>query len=159
MSSSDLMMRKPDYFAKPVHAGVVAALAGLTTSAASDTGIAVDKLAVVAGKHFQGVLLELPTQVILDSGQNQIVALTLQDSLTSASGFAALSTGSTTFSNTSTTTGVVTRGVAILAVNMVNARQWLRAKVVFTGSAADTGGDQDASNFTLTFTGPNEGPV
>ena len=157
--SSDLMFRAPDYFSKPVHGGVVAALAGLTTSAASDTGIAVDKLAVVAGKHFQGITLSLPVQVLLDSGQNQVVGLTLEDSLTSASGFASFTTGSTTLNNATTVTGVTTRALVSVSTNLISARQWLRAKVIFTGSAADTGGNQDASNFTLTFFGANENPV
>jgi len=156
---NDLQFRLPTHIAKPIHGGVVAALAGLTTTAASDTGIAVDKRAVTAERQFQGVLLSLPVQVLLDSGQNTVVALTLQDSLTSASGFATLATGNTTFSNTTTVTGVVTRGVANLGTNALSAKRWLRAKVTFLGSAADTGGNQDASNFTLTFMGSSENPA
>jgi hypothetical protein len=153
------MFRKPDYFTKPVHGGIVALRALLSTGAASATGLTVDKLAVVAGKHFQGVLLELPVQVLLDSGQSQTVALTLNDSSASGGTYASFATGSTVFTNSTTVTGVTVRGVAALAVNLIGAKQWVRANVVFTGSASDTGGDQDASNFTLNFVGPNESPA
>lgn len=156
---NNLAFRDPDYFAKPVYAGVIDALTGLTTSAVTDTGIAVDKRAASTGKQFQGVLLQLPVQVILDSGQSQAVALTLQHSDASSSGFATLATETTTITNASTSTGVVSRGVAKVSANALSAKRWLRGRVVFTGSAADTGGDQNASAMTMTFFGSNEEPV
>lgn len=154
-----LMFRDPDYFAKPIFAGVVAALAGLTTSAVTDTGIAVDKRAASTGKQFQGVQLALPVQVLLDSGQSQAVALTLQHSDASSSGYATLATETTTLTNSTTDTGVTTRALAKVSANVLSAKRWVRGRVVFTGSDADTGGNQDASALVMTFMGANEEPV
>ena len=154
-----LAMRKLDHSVKFVPGGAVALLAGLTTSAVNDTGIAVDKRAVSTGKQFQGVTLTLPVEVVLDSGQSQAVDLTIQDSDASSSGWADLATGTTTLNNGTTTTGVTTRAVATLSANALSAKRWVRGQVTFTGSAADTGGDQAASAFTLAFSGANEEPV
>jgi len=157
---NDLAFRKPDHFSEPVHGGPVAARTLLSTGAASDTGVAVDKRAVSAGKQFQGVLLTLPVEVTtMASGQSVSVVLTLQDSDASSSGWATLATAAALSVGTTTTTTGTARGVARLATNLLSAKRWLRPKVVFTGSASDTGTDQTAANFQLTFMGANEEPV
>lgn len=151
--------RNPSNVAFPVFGGIVAAAAGLTTADASATGIAVDQLAVVAGKKFEGVLLTLPIQQILDSGQSLVVGLALGHCTASGGTYSDLATANTTIQNTGTATGVTKTGVAKLSTSIVGAKRWLRANVQFTGSVADTGGDRNATVFELTFFGPDYGPA
>ena len=155
-----LAHRDASFYAKPVHAGVSTLLAGLTTTAVVDTGIAVDKRAVTTGRLFQGVELQLPVEVLLDSGQSTVVTLTLQHSDASSSGFATLGTATTlTLSHdASTSTGLTVRGMARVSENALAGKRWLRGTSSILGSAADTGGNQAASVYTMLFTGPNEGP-
>lgn len=153
-----LEARDPSFFSKAAFAGTWAAAAGLTTGVATATGVkAINQLTVSTGKKFEGVKVDVPIEVILDSGQSLTVILQMQHSSASASGFSSLGdAATTTVQNATTATGVVSQGIASVSASLVNAKKFVRVQATRQGSAADTGGDITASAFTANFFGANE---
>lgn len=159
-----IKFRNPAFDAKAAFGGLWGSAAGLTTAVASATGLpAIDVTAVEAGKRFEGVKVDIPVRVVqLDSGQSLTVGVKVQHSSASGTGFADLGdTGytETVLQNATTATGVQTDGVASVSRSLVGAKKFIRVAARRQGSAADTGGDIEASAFSVNFFGPSESPA
>jgi len=158
--ANQLMHRKPDHFTEWVSGGPIAAAALLSTGSDSATGYVVDKRAAVAGRQFQGITVSLPVDLTtVSSGQTVSATVILKHSDASASGFATLYTGTAKSVGSADTTTGTFKGVAYVSGNLLAAKRWLTATVVFQGSASDTGTDRPASALTYSFSGANEEPV
>ena len=164
--SNQLVYRDPKWVSFSVHGGTVAALAGMTTSVASGTaGVAVDSLGVKAGKKFAGVLVTVPvqiTQATTTATGLQTVIVSLKDSTASGGTYVIHGSAKTTtlaIGGAGGASGAVARTVARCSVDLTGANRWVKGAVTFQAGAAATGMDQAASNYTLTFFGPDNGPA
>lgn len=158
-----LRFRDPKFVAAAKFGGRWAAAGGLTTSQSSATGFpSIDVTAVESGRRFQGVKVDVPIQLLADSGQTLTVGLKVQHSSASGGSYADLGdTGYVTsaIQNITTATGAKTQGLASISRSLVGAKKFVKVAARRIGSAADTGSDIDAATVTVNFFGGSESPA